>query len=440
MRFETRHPFGPALSVERHRLDNGLAVVLLRDPSAPVLAYQTWFRVGSRHEVPGRTGIAHLFEHLMFNQTESLPAGEFDRMMELAGGETNAATWVDWTYYRNSLPASELPLAVRLESDRMHNLTLTDAQVESEREVVSNERRLVVDDDVEGFLFEELYKLAFSRHPYHHPTIGWMADIQAISTADARAFYRAYYAPNRATVVIAGDIDPAATLALLETHYGPIPQADVHEPTAEPEPRQDGERRARFAKPVVAERAVYAYKAPAQGHADWLPLLAAAEILTGGQSSRLWRELVVEKEAATGVSAALTPFRDPGLCQLYVSLKRDRTSDAAEEAIDRAVAALAAAPPSAAELAKAKNRLETSFWSDLDGADGKAESLGHYETTLGDHRLLFEAARRLAEIGADEVQRAAATYLVREGRTIVVVEPSGEPGDDPDEEDEEDAE
>lgn len=434
MRFETRHPFGPALSVERHRLDNGLGVILLRDPSAPVVAYQTWYRVGSRHETPGKTGIAHLFEHLMFNQTENLPAGEFDRLMELAGGETNAATWVDWTYYRNSLPASQLDLAVRLESDRMHNLTLTDAQVESEREVVCNERRLTVDDDVEGFLFEELYKLAFARHPYRHPTIGWMEDIQAITTADARAFYRAFYAPNRATVVVAGDIDPGPTLALIEAHYGPIPPADVREPAAEVEPQQGGERRARFAKPVAAERAVYAYKSPAQAHPDWLPLLAAAEILTGGQSSRLWRELVVDREAATGVSAALTPFRDPGLCQLYVSLKRDAASDAAEEAIDRAIATLAAAPPSDAELAKAKNRLETSFWSDLDGVDGKAESLGHYETTLGDHRVLFDAARRLADVGAEDVRRAAETYLVRDARTVVVVEPSGDApeGDDED--------
>ena len=434
MRFETRHSFGPALQVERHRLDNGLGVILLRDPSAPVVAYQTWFRVGSRHEAPGKTGIAHLFEHLMFNQTATLPAGEFDRQMELAGAETNAATWVDWTYYRNSLPAAKLELAVRLEADRMSNLTLTDAQVDSEREVVANERRLTVDDDVEGFLFEELYQLAFARHPYHHPTIGWMDDIQGITTADARAFYRAFYAPNRATVIVVGDIDPAATLALIERHYGPIPPADVREPTAEPEPAQAGERRARHAKPVTAERAVLAYKSPAQGHPDWLALLAAAEVLTGGQSSRLWRDLVVDREIATSVSAALTPFRDPGLCQLYVTLKRDRSSDAAEEAIDRAVAALAATPPDAVELAKAKNRLETSFWSELDGVDGKAESLGHYETTLGDHRLLFDAARQLGELGAEDVRRAAETYLRRDARTVIVVEPSDESPEEDDDE------
>ena len=197
-----RSPFGPRLALERHRLDNGLVVLLLPDPSAPVVSVQTWYRVGSRHERPGRTGIAHLFEHLMFNQTEHLAAGEFDRQMELAGGETNAATWVDWTCYRDSLPAGGLELALRLEADRMRHLTLTDAQVDSEREVVANERRYRVDDDVEGFLAEELWRRAFTTHPYHWPTIGWMADIAAITTEDARAFYRAYYAPGNATLVL----------------------------------------------------------------------------------------------------------------------------------------------------------------------------------------------------------------------------------------------
>src|SRR5262249_21634252 len=152
-------------------------ILVLPDASAPVVSVQTWFRVGSRHERPGKTGIAHLFEHLMFNQTEHLQAGEFDRRMETAGGETNAATWVDWTYYRDNLPASALGLALELEADRMQHLTLTAVQLESEREVVANERRFRVDDDVDGFLAEQIYRMAFKDHPYHWPTIGWMEDI-----------------------------------------------------------------------------------------------------------------------------------------------------------------------------------------------------------------------------------------------------------------------
>src|SRR5262245_54692377 len=215
----SEYPFSASLTVRMHRLENGLQVILLRDPAAPVFAYQTWFAVGSRHEKEGTTGIAHLFEHLMFNQTETLAPGEFDRKLETVGGETNAATWVDWTYYRDNLPQAELPLVVALEADRMAHLVLGDKQVESEREVVANERRFRVEDDVDGFLNEELFKLAFTVHPYHWPTIGWMKDIHAISIDDCRAFYRTYYAPNNATLVVVGDVDEERVLALVEQHY-----------------------------------------------------------------------------------------------------------------------------------------------------------------------------------------------------------------------------
>src|SRR5262245_41242706 len=233
-----RHAFSSRLSVAKHRLANGLTVLTLPDPIAPVVSYHTWYRVGSRHEQTGKTGLAHLFEHLMFNQTENLAAGEFDRLMESAGGDTNAATWVDWTYYRDNLPASKLELAVKLEADRMQHLTLTDAQVESEREVVANERRFAVDDTVDGFLSEELFKLAFDKHPYHHPTIGWMRDIHAITTDDARSFYRTFYAPNNACLVVAGDLDIDAALHEIERRYGGIPSATIPERAAPEEPRQ----------------------------------------------------------------------------------------------------------------------------------------------------------------------------------------------------------
>src|ERR1700728_2677663 len=198
------HAFGDA-RLRRYELDNGLKVLLLADRSAPTCAYFTWYNVGSRHEKPGKTGLAHLFEHLMFNETESLRAGTFDKKLEENGAESNAATWVDWTYYHESVPKDRLPLVIKLESDRMHNLILRDAQVTSEKEVVANERRYRVDDDVEGAASELLYKTAFTRHPYQWPTIGWMEDIQAFTPEDCDAFYKTYYAPNNAVVVVVGD-------------------------------------------------------------------------------------------------------------------------------------------------------------------------------------------------------------------------------------------
>jgi zinc protease len=435
MRLLHQHPFSSRLNIEKHQLDNGLDVLLLRDASAPVVAVQTWYRVGSRHEVPGKTGLAHLFEHLMFNQTANLAAGEFDKLMETAGGETNAATWVDWTYYRDNLPASKLELALRLESDRMQNLTLTDTQVETEREVVANERRFRVDDDVEGFLAEELFALAFERHPYRWPTIGSMSDIQGFTTADCQQFYKTFYAPNNATLILVGDVEPKSALALVERYYGAIPASKLPPSPTVVEPPQRGERRAHYEKPCAADKLIVAYKSPAETHEDWLVLQFVHDILVGGPSSRLHRRLVVEEERATGVQAMLSPFVDPGLFEMYVSMKRGHEAAEAEGAIDQEIDRLRRERVTDAELAKARNRIETSFWSELETADGKAEAIGHYETTLGDFRKLFGLTARLPHIGADDVLRVANQYFQKDERSVVIATPSGEDpegGDDDD--------
>jgi zinc protease len=322
----------------------------------------------------------------------------------------------------------------------MQHLVLEEEPLEAERQVVLNERRQRVDDDVEGFLAESLYRLAFGRHTYGHPTIGWQPDIEAISTGDARAFYRTFYAPNNATVVIVGDFEPPAALALLEARYGAIAPAPLVHPAPPEEPPQAIERRARFAKPVLGERAIFAYKTPPQSHDDWIPLLLLNEILVGGPSSRLYRELIVAREAATSVQGMVAPFSDPGLWEIFASMARGESAAIAEEALDAQAALLAAEPPPADELQKVKNRLETEHWAQLDTADGKAEALGHHETTSGDHRRLFDVAARVEAVTLEDIRRVAATYLVREGRTVVVAEPSGEEADDDDEDDDDDDE
>ena len=222
--YEGAIPFGGE-TLHRWRLGNGLAVIVLVDASAPVVAYYTWFNVGSRHERPGKTGLAHLFEHLMFGETEKLKAGVFDRKLEENGAETNAATWVDWTYYHELLPADRVRLAVHLEAERMQHLVLREPQVASEKEVVANERRYRVDDDVEGVANELLYKTAFTSHPYHWPTIGWMDDIKGFTPEDCTAFYKTYYAPNNATVVVVGDVRERTLLQWIQAEYGAIPSA-----------------------------------------------------------------------------------------------------------------------------------------------------------------------------------------------------------------------
>lgn len=429
-KLECEQPFGGELVVRRHRLHSGLGLIVVVDRAAPILSYQTWFRVGSRHERPGATGMAHFFEHLMFNETRNLPAGEFDRVIETVGGDTNAATWVDWTFYRASLPARELELAVRLESDRMQNLVLEDEQLEAEREVIVNERLMRVEDDVEGFLDEQLMKLSFSSHPYHWPTIGWMEDIQSLAKAQFHDFYRTWYAPNAATVVVVGDVDEQRTLELVERYYGDIPAAELPADAVAPEPPQTAERRASFPKPVSAERVLLGYRAPAATDPDWIVLELISDLLTGGPSARLYRDLIVDRELAVSVDSGVLPFRDPSLLHMAIGMTRGHGADEAIAALDRAVDQLVATPVPDDELDKIKNGAETDFWSPLATCDGKGEALGHYELTLGDFRALFGVMDRMRAVTAADIQRVAARYLRPEQRTVVVATPGGDDDDD----------
>ena len=427
---EAEAPAGRGVTARRYRLDNGLGLIAAVDRRAPIVALQTWYRVGSRHERPGATGMAHLFEHLMFGQTEQLPPGEFDRLVERTGGESNAATWVDWTYYRLSLPARDLRLGIRLESERMQHLVLEPEPVEAERDVVTNERRERVEDDVDGWLDEQLMAHAFTVHPYRWPTIGWMEDIRALALPDIRAFYRTWYAPNNATLVCVGDFDDAALRDLIAEHYGHIPPAELPRAADLVEPEQTRERVVRAGKPIATDRLLLGYKAPGQDHPDWAPLEIVSTLLAGCPSARLYRRLVIEREAASSVDAQLTPFRDPSLLRLAVTTARGHDAAEVLDVIDRELAALIEHPPSAAEVEKAKALAETDFWSALVDVDGKAEALGHYETALGDFRRLGVVAERLTAVTADDVARVARAYLSAARRTVVIAEPEGADADD----------
>jgi zinc protease len=445
---EAEAQVGRGVTARRFRLANGLGLVTAIDRRAPIVALQTWYRVGSRHERPGATGMAHLFEHLMFGQTERLPPGEFDRLVERTGGESNAATWVDWTYYRLSLPARDLALGIRLESERMQLLVLEPTPVEAERDVVTNERRERVEDDVDGWLDEQLMSHAFTEHPYRWPTIGWMEDIRALSLPEIRAFYRTWYAPNNATIVCVGDFDEIQLKDLVAHSYGAIPPAALPAVALVPEPEQTRERVVRAPKPIATDRLLVGYKAPGQDEADWATLEIVATLLAGCPSARLYRRLVIDREAASSVDAQLTPFRDPSLLRLAVTAARGHTADEILGAIDGELAVMAERPPQRAEVEKAKAIAETDFWTSLVDVDGKAEAIGHYETALGDFRKVNAIAARLAAVTVEDVARCVRSYLRAERRTVVIAEPESpdlyddehdEP-DEPDEPDEEDVE
>ena len=417
------HPFGPAMSIAEYRLGNGLTVLVLKDDSAPVVSYHTWFSVGSRHEKPGKTGLAHLFEHLMFNEVEGRPAGTFDRLLEEAGAETNAATWVDWTFYHENVPRDRIGLVIQLEAERMGKLVLRDPQVTSEKEVVANERRYRVEDDVEGSVNELLYKLAFTQHAYGWPTIGWMEDIQGFTTDDCVAFYRTFYAPNNATLVIVGDVKERELLSKIQAAYGylepaVLPIEDVH-----PEPPQFEERRTSVTKPTPTAKIALGYRGPAFGDADHVPLTVLAEILFSGRSSRVYRSLVQEKEIATEVRGWVSTFRDPGLFEMYVTARPGKTSAELLAALDEEIERVVREPVSEDELAKVKAKVELSLLQSLETANGKAEQIGFYATVLGDPAGAFARLEAYRRTSVSDVLRAARRYLVRSQRTVIEVQP-----------------
>ena len=450
VRLERVHPFTDRLVVEEYRLGNGLTILVMEDHAVPVFTYQTWFRVGSRNEREGITGIAHLFEHLLFKESENLGDGVFDRLLELNGGRVNASTWVGWTYYREHLPtgpptlpdeppqilqpppADRLELVVRLEADRMAHMVIDEAQVEAEREVVKNERRYRVDNDPEGKMYESLYELAYTTHPYRWPTVGWMRDLDAITLQDCVAFYRTYYSPNNATVVLVGDLSTERVLGLLRRHYGSLPAQEIPPFAPAPEPRQETERRVELTMPLAAPKVLVGYRIPSQPHPDHPAVEVANELLFEGRSSRVYRRMVTDEEIASEVSGWVAPFSDPGLLEVMVTLKSGRLPEQGDGVLSEELDRLRRELVPEAELAKAKNRLEAEFLRGLQTVGGKARNLGHFATTAGDFAHLFSLVERYRDVSAEDVRRVAQVYLGPERRTVVTALPAKGGGGPPD--------
>jgi zinc protease len=421
--YEGSARFGADLSVERFRLKNGLSILLLEDHSAPVVAYHTWFKVGSRNEKVGKTGIAHLFEHLMFNEMEGLEAGAFDRKLEELGAESNASTWLDWTHYNIAVPEQAFETVAELESERMARLVLREPQVDSEKEVVANERRYRVDDDVEGSVNELLWANAFETHPYHWPTIGWMQDIEGFTVEDCRAFYETYYSPNNAVLVVVGDIAPERALAKIQRVYGNQSAQELPKGSIAPETAQTAERVIRVEKPTPTAKVNFGYKSPALSHPDHLPLSVLGEILFGGRSSRVVKTLIRERELASDVRVFVSPFIDPGLFEVFASGRSGVTAEALLDVIDEELQRVLASGVTQDELDRARARTELGLLQGLATADGKASTVGFYDVVLGDPAAAFSRVAALEQITLAELHAVARRYLVRSQRTVVLARP-----------------
>lgn len=421
VKWQSSTAFGDTLRLDRFQLANGLTLLTCEDHSSPVISYHTWFRVGSRHEKEPKTGLAHLLEHLMFNETEKLKQGVYDQVLEEAGAETNASTWLDFTQYSVNAPKQALKLVVTLEAERMLNLVLREPQVASEKEVVANERRYRVDDDVEGAMSELLWATAFTQHQYRCPTIGWMSDIEGLTHTDCEQFYRTYYAPNNAVVVVVGDFKTTQLLELIASSYGhletsTLPLEDVH-----PEPPQDVERRKEISKPTPTEKLCIGYRAPALGDWDYVPLTVLAEVLSGGRASRLVHRLVHELEVASDVRVSVGPFFHPGLLEITVCAREGHTCEILLTHIDAELQRLHSEPVTDEELERALARSELGLVSGLDTTEGKASTIGFYETILGEPGAAFSRLNAMRRVKQSDILRVARRYLNARDRTCVLV-------------------
>jgi len=420
----------PHVPIERHALDNGLRIVLSRDPRAPAVAVNLWYDVGSKHEKPGRTGFAHLFEHMMFQGSANVEKGQHFGLIQAAGGTLNASTWVDRTNYFETLPGHELELALWLEADRMASLlpAMTQEKLDNQRDVVKNERRWAVDNQPYGDWDERMQALVYPPgHPYHHPTIGSMEDLSAASLDDVRDFFATWYAPNNAVLTVAGDFEAEAALDMIRRHFGHIPaNASLPAPPDMTiEPRIGAEVREVIPAAVPLPRIYLAHRIPPFGTDEFDALDVAADILGSGRASRLYARLVREKRLAQDVSVFVFPIvGGAAMFSLWATARPGVETEVLEAATLAEVDRLAADGPDDGDLERVRNLHASRAAAALERVGERADRLSMYACLFdAPERVNTEVARYVA-VDATRVRRAMADSLRADNRVVLTYVPA----------------
>jgi len=411
--------------VKVHKLDNGLKILLVEDHNIPSVAFYTFFRVGSRNERPGLTGVSHFIEHMMFNGTPKVGPGEFDRRMEFQGGRNNAFTSDDMTGYTDWFPPAALEAMIEMEADRIQGLALVPEVFESERGVIASERRLGVENDNDAILNENVRATAIMAHPYHWDVIGWMSDILSWRRDEVMAYYRTYYAPGNAILIVVGDIDPAKTLGLIQKYYGPVKASPAPPPVSTVEPPQMGMKTVIVRKEAQAPSFLAVWHAPSAKDADFLPLAILAKPLLEGESSRLYRRLVREEELAIDVGGGIQETIDPLLFSIDVKPRPGVDLDKIDRIIEEELAKVKAEGITPQEYAKAMNIIRNDFYMSLQTISGKAGQLGSTELLYGDFAKLFTVMDDYAAVKIDRIKMAAGIYFTANNKTVGKLIPEG---------------
>ena len=415
----------PKLDYKLLTLDNGLRVVLLEDHSTPIVHLQLWYHVGSRDERKGRTGFAHLFEHMMFKGSKNVDPEAHPSMISSVGGQSNAYTTEDTTVYWETVPAQYLPLILWLEADRMASLRINEDTFRTEREVVKEERRMRVENQPYGRLQEIIYDQAFTVHPYKHPTIGTMEDLEAASIGDVRDFYRTYYVPNNATLALVGDFDTAEATALVQKYLGRVPKGRPVPRDIPVEPPPAKERRVTLHESWPLPAVVVAHPITYDGDPDSYPLHIVSKILSDGQSSRIYRSLVYEKQVAVAAFGQGNIIEDPNLFFSVAIVQPGRTPEEAENALIAELERLKNEPISDAELQQAKNQFARDYIIGRESNQQKALHLAHAIVLHDDVKTADGEFDIFMNITAADVQRVARKYFTPQSRLNLWILPKG---------------
>lgn len=414
---------GSFSQVVEHRLPNGLQVLILREPRAPLVTHQIWYKVGSRNEELGKTGLSHVTEHLMFKDTHKYKAKEFSRLVQRAGGRDNAFTSKDYTAYFQNGPKTELKRWMEMEADRMRGLKVDEKAFETEKNVVLEERRLRTEDDPVGFLMEDATAMAYKAHPYQWPIIGWYHDLETLNRQDFLKYYSTYYRPNNATLVVVGDVDPKQVLTWAEQTYGQIPASPEPPPVTAKEPRQYGERRVVVQREAQLPYLVMAYHVPNWENPDAFALELLVHLLSQGRSSRLYHKLVYKKRLALDAGADYgLDTADASMFLFYGQPLPGKTVAQIERALDAEIKNLQTDLVEPKELEKAKNQVTANFYLSMDSLFYRGMVLGKL-ASVARWDLVKEFIPKINQVTAEDLRRVAREYLVPENRTIGVLLP-----------------
>ena len=407
-------------------LKNGMKVLVQSDHSIPNVALYVFYRIGSRNEHPGTTGLSHFFEHMMFNGAKKYGPGDLDKVMEANGAANNAYTNQNLTVYQDWFPRSAMPLIFDIEADRIQYLQFDPKKIASEREVVASERRLRTDNDNGGLLDEQLWASAYIAHPYQWPVVGWMSDIEHWTMDDLKKHFEMGYSPNNATMVVVGDVTPDEIFQLCEKFIEPIPSHTPPPPVTTLEPEQLGERRLVVHKPAELPLLMIGYHIPQTNNPDYYALNILRTVLFQGESSRMYLRLVDKDQIALDVSSSVQSAFDPTLAIIVAQPKQGIDPTACEKAIYEELDKAKSSLISDQELEKARNIRLVEFYHQMRTINGRANTIGTYEVYFGDYTRLFDAAKNYAAVTKEDVQRVAAKYFGANNRTVATLLPENE--------------